>query len=116
MIFSTPTYLREPDVRAGDRRPRSAREAYADRAVFIHVEIWRNYQKSVVNTAAIDWVCCDATGGLTEPWLFLIGSDGVIKDQVGSAVRSRSGRERPRPASPLEALNRRRPGVTTIDT
>ena len=56
---------------------------YPDRAVFIHVEIWRNYQKSVVNKAAADWVCCDATGDLTEPWLYLIGPDGVIKDRWG---------------------------------
>ena len=36
-----------------------------------------------MNKAAADWVCCDATGNLTEPWLFLIGADGVIIDRWG---------------------------------
>ena len=75
---------------------------YADRAVFIHVEIWRNHQKSVVNAAANDWVCCDETGSLTEPWLFLIGSDGVIKDRWGPLFDPAAGRERPGAASPLK--------------
>jgi hypothetical protein len=51
--------------------------------VFIHVEIWRNFNESVVNKAAADWVCCDTSGDLTEPWLYLIGPDGVIKDRWG---------------------------------
>lgn len=56
---------------------------FADRAVFIHVEIWRNFQKTIVNKAAADWACCNETGDLTEPWLFLIGADGMIVDRWG---------------------------------
>ena len=83
VIFSTPTFC--VSIMCGPETDGVAdlAERYADRAVFIHVEIWRNHQKSVVNKAAADWACCDATGGLTEPWLFLIGSDGVIKDRWG---------------------------------
>jgi hypothetical protein len=54
---------------------------YPDRAVYIHVEIWRNYNKSVANQAAADWLYRD--GDLTEPWLYLIGADGVIQDRWG---------------------------------
>ena len=44
---SPPRVLRQPDVRTGDRCPRgSGRRAIRDRAVFIHVEIWRNHQKA----------------------------------------------------------------------
>ena len=115
VLFSTPTYCVSLMCGPETDGLEALAQKYPDRAVFIHVEIWRNYQKSVVNAAANDWVCCDATGSLTEPWLFLIGTDGVIKDQVGSALRSRAGRERPGAASPLEALNRR-VVLTTIDT
>ena len=49
--------------------------------MFIHVEIWNDFQKSVVNEAAADWLYRD--GDLTEPWLYLIGADGVIADRWG---------------------------------
>jgi hypothetical protein len=47
--------------------------------VFIHVEIWKDYQNQVVNQAAADWLY--RNGDLTEPWLFLIGADGTILDR-----------------------------------
>jgi hypothetical protein len=83
VIFSTPTFC--VSIMCGPETDglEDLAHRYADRAVFIHVEIWRNYDKSVVNEAAADWVCCNASGDLTEPWLFLIGPDGVIKDRWG---------------------------------
>jgi hypothetical protein len=82
-LFSTPTYCVSLMCGPETDGLEALAQQYRDRAVFIHVEIWRNYNKSVVNAAANDWVCCDATGSLTEPWLFLIGPDGVIKDRWG---------------------------------
>jgi hypothetical protein len=57
---------------------------HPDRAVYIHVEIWREYtpESQVVNRAAADWLFRD--GNMTEPWLYLIGADGVIVDRWGS--------------------------------
>jgi len=83
VIFATPTFC--VSIMCGPETDglEELAKRYPDRAVFIHVEIWRNYQKSVVNKAAADWVCCNAAGDLTEPWLFLIGPDGVIKDRWG---------------------------------
>ncbi len=82
-IFSTPTFCVSLMCGPETDGLEALAKQYQDRAVFIHVEIWRNYQKSVVNKAAADWVCCNETGDLTEPWLFLIGPDGVIKDRWG---------------------------------
>lgn len=52
---------------------------YGDLAVFIHVEIWRDFQESVVNRAAADWLLRD--GEIREPFLFLIGPDGMIEER-----------------------------------
>ena len=49
---------------------------YGDRAEFIHVEIWADFQEGAVNEAAADWLFHE--GNLTEPWVFLIGADGRI--------------------------------------
>jgi hypothetical protein len=55
---------------------------YKDRAVFIHVEIWRNHNKQVINQAAADWLL--RNDDLTEPWLYLIGANGTILDRWSS--------------------------------
>jgi hypothetical protein len=52
--------------------------------VYIHIEVWKNYnaQPQVLNQAAADWLYRD--GNMTEPWLYLIGADGIIVDRWGS--------------------------------
>lgn len=80
-IFATPTFCQSrlcgPTTEAVERL--AAR--YDDRAVFIHVEIWKDNVKQVVNRAAADWLY--RNGDLTEPWMYLIGADGRIQDRWG---------------------------------
>jgi hypothetical protein len=60
---------------------------HPDRAVYIHVEIWKDFDRQVVNRGAADWLLWqrpDGTPEMTEPWLYLIGADGVIVDRWGS--------------------------------
>lgn len=49
---------------------------YGDRATFVHVEIWRDFQSMTVNKSAAEWL--ERDGELNEPWVFLIGADGRI--------------------------------------
>ncbi len=81
VIFATPTYCQSQFCGPTTDGVAALAGRYGDRAVFIHVEIWRNYQKSVINQGAADWLYHN--GDLTEPWLYLIGSDGIIKDRWG---------------------------------
>ena len=83
VLFSTPTYCVSLMCGPETDGLEALAQQYPDRAVFIHVEIWRNYNKSVVNQAANDWCVATPPASLTEPWLFLIGPDGVIKDRWG---------------------------------
>jgi hypothetical protein len=46
------------------------------KAEFIHVEVWRDYDKREVNKAAADWLL--RRGDLHEPWVFVIGPDGKV--------------------------------------
>jgi hypothetical protein len=85
-LFSTPVYCISkfcgPVTDAVDQLAKR----YADRADFVHVEIYKSYtaKKKVVNQGAADWVY--RNGDLTEPWLFYVGSDGVIKDRWQNLV------------------------------
>src|SRR4029450_9246716 len=56
------------------------------RAVFSHVEIWKDYDQQVLNQAAWDWLQMP-NGDLTEPGLFLIGADGPLWGAGGGGAR-----------------------------
>lgn len=76
VVFSTPVYCISEFCGPVTDVVADLAERYEDRAVFIHVEVWRDFQNQVVNRAAADWLLRE--GDLQEPWLFLIGSDGTI--------------------------------------
>ena len=88
VLIGTPAYcssrLCGPEV---DELQRLA-DAYPDRAVYIHIEVWKNYnaQPQVINEGAAEWLLRD--GDMTEPWLYLIGADGIIVDRWGSLFDS----------------------------
>ena len=76
VVFATPVYCVSRFCGPITDMVADLAKAYGDRAAFIHVEIWRDFQNSVVNKGAAEWVLRDQD--LTEPWIFLIGSDGRI--------------------------------------
>ncbi len=81
VLFSTPVYCTSqmcgPDTEALQQIEQSGPKD----AAYIHVEIWKDFQKSVMNQAAADWIL--RSGDFTDPWLFLIGRDGKIMDRWG---------------------------------
>jgi hypothetical protein len=82
VTFATPVYCTSRFCGPTVDEIAALDHAYDDRAVFIHVEIWRDFQGSVINQAAADWLYRDDT--LTEPWTYLIGSNGKILDRWGA--------------------------------
>jgi len=94
-VFSTPTYcLSRFCGPVTDIVAELARD-YEDRAEFIHVEIWENFDAQRLNPAASEWLLRD--GNLQEPWVFLIDADGrvvarwdnvLIRDDLEAALRA----------------------------
>jgi hypothetical protein len=83
-VFATPVYCQSQFCGPVTDAVDALWKRYDDRAVFIHVEIWRDYNAHppVINEAAADWLLRD--GDLTEPWLYLIGPNGTILDRWSS--------------------------------
>jgi hypothetical protein len=81
VLFATPVYCQSLFCGPTLDAVQALAADHAGQAEFIHIEIWKDYQTSVVNEAAADWLLRD--GDLTEPWLYLIGSDGTILDRWG---------------------------------
>jgi hypothetical protein len=75
--------------------------SYGDRAVFIHVEIWNDFERQAINEAAAEWLFRD--GNLTEPWTFLIGSDGTIVDRWATLFREDEVRAALEALPPMQA-------------
>jgi hypothetical protein len=77
VVFSTPVYCVSRFCGPVTDLIAELATQYADRADFIHVEIYADFQAGKVNQAALDWLQT-GSGDLREPWTFLIGADGRI--------------------------------------
>lgn len=83
VVFATPVYCLSRFCGPVTDMIEDLAGRYADRAVFIHIEVWKDFQNQVLNDAALEWLVMP-DGGLTEPWLFLIGADGIVIDRWSS--------------------------------
>lgn len=97
VVFATPVFCVSRFCGPVVNMVEDLERTYRDRAIFIHVEIWKDYEKKVLNDAAQQWLTMP-NGDLTEPWLFLIGADGTIADRWSSMWSEQEV------ASELEAL------------
>ena len=81
VVFGTPVYCVSQWCGPNTDAVEALAQRYGKKAVFIHIEIWRNYtaKQHVANKAAADWLY--RNGDLVDPWLYLIGADGIIKDR-----------------------------------
>jgi hypothetical protein len=79
VVFSTPVFCISRFCGPVTDAVEELAHRYNDRAVFIHVEIWRDHDTQTINQAAADWLY--RNDDLTEPWLYLIGPDGTIIDR-----------------------------------
>jgi hypothetical protein len=76
VVFSTPVFCVSQFCGPVTEMVAGMQKQYADKANFIHIEIWGDYQKEQINQTAHDWLFHD--GNLNEPWIFLIDKDGTI--------------------------------------
>ena len=75
-VFATPVYCTSRFCGPITDMVDELAHQYGDRADFVHVEIWRDFQNRTVNKSAAEWVLRDEQ--LNEPWVFVIGADGRI--------------------------------------
>jgi hypothetical protein len=54
----------------------SVAERFGDRADFVHIEVWEDFEQQRLNPAAAAWIQT-ATGG-NEPWVFLVDGSGTV--------------------------------------
>ena len=84
VVISTPVYCTSRFCGPVTDVVAELSRSYADRASFVHIEVWRDFQGRVINKAAADWVMRD--GDLTEPWVFVVGADGRVVARFDNVV------------------------------
>lgn len=55
------------------------------RVGFVHLEVWRSFEKNDVNRSAAEWILKREAAG-NEPWIFLIDATGTITDRWDNLV------------------------------
>lgn len=80
IVFATPAYCTSRFCGPVTEEVESLYEDYKDRVDFVHIEIWRNFEKRELNPTVKEWLV-QPNGGLTEPWVYVVGKDGVIYDR-----------------------------------
>lgn len=76
VVFSTPVYCVSRFCGPITDMVAELAKDYGDKANFIHVEVWRDFDETVVNKGAAEWIY--RKKDLLEPWVYLIGADGTI--------------------------------------
>ena len=84
LTVSTPTYCVSQFCGPITDMVQALAKSYADRARFIHIEVWKDYKAQQLNDAAAEWI---SRGGSTnEPWVFLIGADGKVAARLDNVA------------------------------
>jgi len=78
-VFATPVYCTSRFCGPITDAVSGFAKRYGDRMAFVHLEVWRNYEKNELNPSAREWIDVDGDAEGSEPWTFVVGSDGLIK-------------------------------------
>lgn len=76
VVFSTPVYCVSRFCGPVTDMVADLEREFGDRANFIHVEVWREFENTVVNKGAAEWIYRNKD--LVEPWIYLIDKRGRI--------------------------------------
>ncbi len=79
VVVSTPTFCQSRFCGPITDAVSTFAKRYGDRMAFVHLEVWRNYEKGELNPSAQEWIDVDRDGQGNEPWTFVVGSDGLVK-------------------------------------
>jgi hypothetical protein len=84
LVVSTPTYCVSLFCGPVTDMIGDLAKTYADKARFIHIEVWKDYKAQQLNDAAKEWI---ARGpDINEPWVFVIGADGKVTARFDNIV------------------------------
>lgn len=77
IVFSTPAFCTSRFCGPVNEEVETLQKKYRDKVDFVHIEIWKNFDKQQLNATAAEWLL-RADGRLTEPFVYVVDSKGTI--------------------------------------
>ncbi|MGH9152450.1 MAG: hypothetical protein ACRD03_08655 [Acidimicrobiales bacterium] len=78
VVVSTPTYCQSRFCGPVTESVSALAERHGDAMAFVHLEVWKNFEKRELNEAAAEWISPPGAEEAREPWVFVVGRDGRI--------------------------------------
>jgi hypothetical protein len=87
VVVSTPVYCVSQFCGPVTDSVASLAGTYGDKVAFVHLEVWKDFEKKLVNPAAAEWISPrNGVGDTKEPWVFLVGADGNVVQRFDNVV------------------------------
>lgn len=87
VVVSTPVYCVSQFCGPITDSAAELAEKFQDRVNFVHLEVWKDFEKKLVNPAAAEWISPrNGVGDTQEPWIFLVGADGLVKQRFDNVI------------------------------
>jgi hypothetical protein len=80
VVFSTPAYCTSRFCGPVTEEVELLHDEYKDQVDFVHIEIWQDVRQNIANATAMEWLR-RPDGALVEPYVYVIGKDGIIYDR-----------------------------------
>ena len=77
VVFSTPAYCTSRFCGPVNEEVESLMDVYKGKVDFVHIEIWRDRAKQILNPTAQEWLL-RRDGNLIEPYVYVIDKTGTI--------------------------------------
>ena len=77
IVFSTPAFCASRFCGPVNEEVEDLHDKYTDTVDFVHIEIWRDITKQVLNVTAKEWLV-RPDGGMSEPYVYVIDKTGTI--------------------------------------
>ncbi|HMO53570.1 MAG TPA: hypothetical protein PJ994_03625 [Tepidiformaceae bacterium] len=80
IVFSTPAFCTSRFCGPVNEEVETLHEKYRDDVDFVHIEVWRNFNRQQMNPTAREWLIWP-DGSLREPIVYVVDKDGIIFDR-----------------------------------
>lgn len=86
VVISTPVYCESRFCGPVTDSVQALAQRYGDRMSFVHIEVWRDFDKQRLNKAAAEWIYRPGAEDAQEPWVFVVGADGTITERFDNVA------------------------------
>lgn len=86
VVVSTPVYCVSRFCGPITDAVEALAKTYGDRMNFVHLEVWRDFDSTVLNKAAAEWIDPSGSADAWEPWVWVVGRDGLITDRFDNVA------------------------------